>query len=138
MRRSMELLARVSGTVINVAAIAAGTTVGVLAGARLPERLGRTLMQVLGLVTLAVGLEMAFGLGALRAGPLPGPARSPASCSASRSASPPSASWRAAGSAAAAASPRGSSPPRCSSASGRWRSWARSRTASRSTRARWC
>jgi uncharacterized membrane protein YqgA involved in biofilm formation len=72
MRGSMELLARVSGTVINVAAIAAGTTVGVLAGARLPERLGRTLMQVLGLVTLAVGLEMAFGLGELRAGPLPG------------------------------------------------------------------
>jgi uncharacterized protein len=68
----MELLARTSGTLINVAAIAGGTLVGVLAGARLPERLHRTLMQVLGLVCLIVGLRMAFGLEGLRSGPLPG------------------------------------------------------------------
>jgi uncharacterized membrane protein YqgA involved in biofilm formation len=68
----LELFARTSGTWINVAAIAAGTAVGVGAGARLPERLGRTLMQVLGLVTLFVGLGMARGLDGVRAGPLPG------------------------------------------------------------------
>ena len=57
----LELLARTSGTWVNVAAIVAGSTVGVVAGGRLPERLNRTLMQVLGLVTLYVGLGMARG-----------------------------------------------------------------------------
>ena len=68
----LDLLARTSGTWINVAAILAGTAVGLLAGARLPDRLNRTLMQVLGLVTLLVGLGMARGLEGARAGPLPG------------------------------------------------------------------
>ncbi len=68
----IELFARTSGTWINIAAVAGGTAVGVLAGARLPERLGRTLMQVLGLVTLFVGLGMARLLDGVHAGPLPG------------------------------------------------------------------
>jgi uncharacterized protein len=68
----MDLLARTSGTWINVGAILAGTAVGLLARARMPERLNRTLMQVLGLVTLFVGLGMARGLDTARAGPLPG------------------------------------------------------------------
>ena len=68
----LELLARTSGTWVNVAAILAGTAAGVLAGGRLPERLNRTLMQVLGLVTLYVGLGMARGLEGVHAGPLPG------------------------------------------------------------------
>lgn len=68
----IDLLARTSGTCINIAAVVVGTAVGVLAGARLPERLGRTLMQALGLVTFLVGLRMALGLDALRSGPLPG------------------------------------------------------------------
>lgn len=68
----LDLLARTSGTWINVGAILAGTVVGLLAGARMPERLNRTLMQVLGLVTLFVGLGMARGLESTRAGPLPG------------------------------------------------------------------
>jgi uncharacterized protein len=68
----LELFARTSGTWINVVAVAAGTAVGVAAGARLPDRLGRTLMQVLGLVTLFVGLGMARGLDEVRSGPLPG------------------------------------------------------------------
>ena len=68
----LELLARTSGTWVNVAAILAGTTAGVVAGGRLPERLNRTLMQVLGLVTLYVGLGMARGLEGVHAGPLPG------------------------------------------------------------------
>jgi uncharacterized membrane protein YqgA involved in biofilm formation len=68
----LELLSRTSGTWVNVAAILAGTTAGVVAGGRLPERLNRTLMQVLGLVTLYVGLGMARGLEGVHAGPLPG------------------------------------------------------------------
>ncbi len=68
----LDLFARTSGTWINVAAILAGTAVGLLAGARMPERLNRTLMQVLGLVTLFVGLGMARGLEDASAGPLPG------------------------------------------------------------------
>jgi uncharacterized membrane protein YqgA involved in biofilm formation len=68
----MDLLARTSGTWINVAAILAGTALGLAAGARLPERLSRTLMQVLGLVTALVALGMARGLDTARAGPLPG------------------------------------------------------------------
>jgi uncharacterized membrane protein YqgA involved in biofilm formation len=68
----LELLSRTSGTWVNVAAILAGTTAGVAAGGRLPERLNRTLMQVLGLVTLYVGLGMARGLEGVHAGPLPG------------------------------------------------------------------
>ncbi len=68
----LDLFARTSGTWINVAAILAGTALGLLAGARMPERLNRTLMQVLGLVTLFVGLGMARGLEGVRAGPLPG------------------------------------------------------------------
>jgi len=68
----LDLLARTSGTWINVGAILAGTAVGLLAGARMPERLNRTLMQVLGLVTLFVGLSTAGGLESARAGPLPG------------------------------------------------------------------
>jgi uncharacterized membrane protein YqgA involved in biofilm formation len=68
----LDLLARTSGTWINVGAILAGTAAGLLAGARMPERLNRTLMQVLGLVTLFVGLGMARGLESASAGPLPG------------------------------------------------------------------
>jgi len=68
----MELIARTSGTLINVGAVGLGTLVGVLAGARLPERLHRTLMQVLGLVTFSVGLDMARALAGLHSGPLPG------------------------------------------------------------------
>jgi uncharacterized membrane protein YqgA involved in biofilm formation len=68
----LDLFARTSGTWINVGAILAGTAVGLLAGARMPERVNRTLMQVLGLVTLLVGLGMARGLEGVHAGPLPG------------------------------------------------------------------
>ena len=48
------------GTVINLVAVAAGGGLGMLAGDRLPERIRRTIMQGLGLVTIAVavvGLE---------------------------------------------------------------------------------
>ncbi|MDZ4825900.1 MAG: DUF554 domain-containing protein [Actinomycetota bacterium] len=68
-----------TGTVLNIAAVAVGTTAGVLFGARLPERLRATLMQGLGLFVLFLGFREATGthnallmLGALLAGGLIG------------------------------------------------------------------
>jgi uncharacterized membrane protein YqgA involved in biofilm formation len=50
----------VTGTFINVAAILAGTLIGVLAGARLAEGLQRRLLAGLGLVTLVIGVDLAL------------------------------------------------------------------------------
>jgi uncharacterized protein len=44
------------GTLINLVAVAVGGALGMFAGDRLPERVRRTIMQGLGLVTLAVGI----------------------------------------------------------------------------------
>lgn len=49
-----------TGTLINVVAILAGTLVGVLAGRRLPERVRRRVLDGLGLVTLVVGVDLAL------------------------------------------------------------------------------
>jgi len=52
------------GTLINVATVLAGTGLGLLLGGRLPERLRRTVMDVLGLFTVVLGLanaQDAFG-----------------------------------------------------------------------------
>ena len=52
------------GTLLNVAAIAAGASVGTLLGDRLPQRLRDTLVADLGLFTLALGVPQtlaAFG-----------------------------------------------------------------------------
>ena len=68
----MELFARTSGTWLNMATVVVGTAVGLAAGGRLPERMGRTLMQVLGLTTLLVGTRMAWALDGLHAGRIPG------------------------------------------------------------------
>ncbi|MBB6099473.1 hypothetical protein HNR42_002923 [Deinobacterium chartae] len=68
----MDLLERTSGTWINVLTVIAGTALGLLLGGRLPERMSRTLMQVLGLTTLYIGISMALSLEGLRSGPLPG------------------------------------------------------------------
>jgi uncharacterized protein len=48
------------GTLINVGMVLAGTLIGVLAGDRLPERLREIAMQVIGLVTLILGMRMAL------------------------------------------------------------------------------
>jgi len=48
------------GTVLNVAAIAVGASVGTLLGDRLPERLRDTLVAALGLFTLALGVQQAL------------------------------------------------------------------------------
>lgn len=49
-----------TGTLVNVGAVLAGTLVGTLLGDRLPDRLRETLMHALGLVTLAVGVDGAL------------------------------------------------------------------------------
>jgi uncharacterized membrane protein YqgA involved in biofilm formation len=51
-----------SGTLLNIAAVLAGTVVGLLAGARMPPRVGSTLTDGLGLFTLALGLVMALSV----------------------------------------------------------------------------
>ena len=47
------------GTLLNMFAVAVGTLVGVLLGDRLPERMRDTAMAVIGLITLAIGIQMA-------------------------------------------------------------------------------
>ena len=49
-----------TGTLINVAAVLAGTLLGVLVGGRLPERVRRRVLDGLGLVTLVVGVDLAL------------------------------------------------------------------------------
>jgi uncharacterized membrane protein YqgA involved in biofilm formation len=53
-----------TGTLINVATVLAGTALGTLLGSRLPERIRETVIHSLGLVTLLVGV--AQGLAAFR------------------------------------------------------------------------
>jgi len=50
----------VTGTFINVAAILAGTLLGVVVGPRLPEGLQRRVLAGLGLVTLVIGVDLAL------------------------------------------------------------------------------
>lgn len=47
------------GTAVNVATVVAGTFAGVLLGDRLPERVRTTVLQVVGLMTLVIGLREA-------------------------------------------------------------------------------
>jgi uncharacterized membrane protein YqgA involved in biofilm formation len=56
----------VTGTLINVAAVLAGTVAGVAAGSRLPPRIHRRVLAGLGLVTLVLGVDNAL---AWREGP---------------------------------------------------------------------
>lgn len=49
-----------TGTLLNVGAVLLGTAVGLLLGARLPERVRTTTMGGLGLVTLAIGAQLAL------------------------------------------------------------------------------
>jgi uncharacterized membrane protein YqgA involved in biofilm formation len=51
-----------TGTLLNVATVLLGTTIGVLAGARVPERMQRTLTDGLGLFTLAIGFALSLRL----------------------------------------------------------------------------
>ncbi|MBB5232633.1 DUF554 domain-containing protein [Deinococcus budaensis] len=68
----MSPLSSLSGTLINVAAVLAGTVLGLLLGGRLPERTQRTLLQTLSLVTLFIALDMAGSLNRVTGGSIPG------------------------------------------------------------------
>ena len=47
-----------TGTLINISAVLVGGTLGLLFGARLPERLKATVVAGLGLFTAAIGIQM--------------------------------------------------------------------------------
>jgi uncharacterized membrane protein YqgA involved in biofilm formation len=51
-----------TGTILNVVAVLIGTTIGLVAGSRIPERLQKTLTDALGLFTLAIGFALALRL----------------------------------------------------------------------------
>jgi hypothetical protein len=55
--------AAMTGTLINVGAVLAGTAVGLGAGARLTERLQNRVLAGLGLITLVLGLDLALAWG---------------------------------------------------------------------------
>ena len=49
------------GTLVNIATVALGTLAGVVLGTRIPERIRATALQVVGLVTLVIGMDEALG-----------------------------------------------------------------------------
>ncbi len=49
------------GTLVNIATVALGTLAGVVLGARIPERIRSTCLQVVGLITLVIGIDEALG-----------------------------------------------------------------------------
>jgi len=49
-----------TGTIVNVLAVAAGSTIGLLVGSRLPERMVKSVFQAIGLFTLFLGIFMAL------------------------------------------------------------------------------
>ncbi len=50
-----------TGTLLNVATVLLGGSIGALVGDRLPERFRQTVMQAIGLMTLLIGFQMALG-----------------------------------------------------------------------------
>ncbi len=61
-----------SGTLFNMLAVLLGAVAGLLFGQRLPEQVQRTLLQALSLVTLFLGMDMAWSLRDIAFGPVPG------------------------------------------------------------------
>lgn len=51
----------ITGTLINVATVIVGGTLGALLGNRLPEKMRQTVLHGLGLITLTIGITMAIG-----------------------------------------------------------------------------
>ena len=49
------------GTLVNIASVSLGTVAGVLAGAKIPDRIRATALQVVGLTTLVIGMKEALG-----------------------------------------------------------------------------
>lgn len=52
-----------TGTLINTAAVLAGSAAGLVAGRRLPEQMRETVMKGIGLMTLVIGAQMALKTG---------------------------------------------------------------------------
>ncbi|MGA1629612.1 MAG: DUF554 family protein, partial [Ilumatobacteraceae bacterium] len=48
------------GTLINVALVVVGSGIGLMVGNRIPERARTTMLQVIGLVTIALGVSDAI------------------------------------------------------------------------------
>ncbi|SFM51005.1 DUF554 domain-containing protein [Thermodesulforhabdus norvegica] len=68
-----------TGTIINVGAVSAGSLLGIAMGSKLPENIQRTVFDSLGLLTVAIGIQMSLKtenilivLGALLAGSIIG------------------------------------------------------------------
>lgn len=53
------------GTLVNVATVIAGTSIGLLLKSRLPKKLVQTIFQAIGLVTLVIGIVMALKFNSL-------------------------------------------------------------------------
>jgi uncharacterized protein len=51
------------GTLINVGTVLAGTAIGTTVGARLPERIRQRVLAGLGMITLAIGIDLALAWG---------------------------------------------------------------------------
>lgn len=68
----MDFFLKTSGTWINVVTVLLGTFLGVLLGGRIPDRMNRTLMQVLAVTTLYIAIDMGGSLSGLSIGKLPG------------------------------------------------------------------
>jgi hypothetical protein len=68
----LSLWAKTSGTWINVAAVVAGTSLGLVLRSRLPRAMQQVITQAVGLMTLAIGVAMAGSLSAVQVGPLDG------------------------------------------------------------------
>jgi uncharacterized membrane protein YqgA involved in biofilm formation len=49
------------GTLVNIATVSLGTVAGVVVGARIPDRIRATALQVVGLTTLVIGMKEALG-----------------------------------------------------------------------------
>lgn len=58
----MSLLDQTSGTLVNIATVLLGSSLGLLSRGRLPERIIAVVMQAIGLVVLFIGIDNAFDL----------------------------------------------------------------------------
>ena len=56
-------LAGMTGTLINVGTVLAGTLIGVAVGSRLPERIQQRVLAGLGMITLVIGVDLALAWG---------------------------------------------------------------------------
>lgn len=65
----MGILESTWGTLLNVATVVLGTTVGLALRGRLPRRITQVVMQAIGLVTLYIGISNAFDLSRVESPP---------------------------------------------------------------------